>query len=89
MDKITHIICLYDYTDAGFERLFKQLDLLHDLASEGRLVEATPLRASDVIGWLEDIIFTAEETIREIDARTPAFRVPDQPRAFDAATREF
>lgn len=68
MDK--SIICIYDYSDAGLEQTFKKLDLLHDLASEGRLAEATSLRASDLIGWLEDIIFTAEETIREIDART-------------------
>jgi hypothetical protein len=63
------ILCTYDYSDAGFEHFFKKLDLLHDFASAGRLAELTPLRASEVIGWLEDIIFTAEETIREIDAR--------------------
>ena len=67
MDKI---IGMYEFSDESFERIFAMLDLLHDFASEGRLVEATDLRASEVIGWLEDIIFTAEETIREIDART-------------------
>jgi len=69
MEKIKTIVCMHDYSDAGLARIFAQLDLLHDLASEGRISEATSLRASDVIGWLEDIIFTAEETIREIDAR--------------------
>jgi len=59
MDEIKKIICMYDYSDEGFAHLFAKLDLLHDLASEGRLVEATPLRAVEVIGWLEDIIFTA------------------------------
>ncbi len=73
MDEIKRITVLYDFSDAGFEHIFAKLDLLHDLASEGRLIEATPLRGTEVIGWLEDIIFTAEETIREIDARTPAF----------------
>ncbi|MBI4789416.1 MAG: hypothetical protein HY782_20495 [Chloroflexi bacterium] len=73
MEGIRTIICTFDYGEEGFEHLLARLDLLHDLASEGRLVEATPLRASDVVGWLEDIIFTAEETIREIDAHTPAF----------------
>ncbi len=80
MDEIKRIICLFDYSDAGFERIFAKLDLLHDLASEGRLIEATPLRATEVIGWLEDIIFTAEETIREIDAHSVdfiAFAAPD------------
>lgn len=84
MDEIKTIICTYDYSDAGFEHIFAKLDLLHDLASEGRLIEATPLRASDVIGWLEDIIFTAEETIREIDAHTPAFHAFAETRAREA-----
>ena len=83
MEKIKTIVCMHDYSDAGLARIFAQLDLLHDLASEGRISEATSLRASDVIGWLEDIIFTAEETIREIDAR--AFTIQafiDRARAF-------
>lgn len=59
---------LDDFSDRGFARLFTAFDLLHDFASEGHLVEATDLRPSEVIGWLEDILFTVEETIREIDA---------------------
>ncbi|MBI3915000.1 MAG: hypothetical protein HY327_12545 [Chloroflexi bacterium] len=70
MNESKQIIVLYDYSAVGFERVHAKLDALHDLASEGRLAEATSLRASDIIGWLEDIIFTAEETIREIDAHT-------------------
>ena len=81
MDEIKKIICMYDYSEAGFERIFAKLDLLHDLAGEGRLSEATPLRAAEIIGWLEDIIFTAEETIREIDARAPAFHAFAETRA--------
>ncbi len=83
MDK--SILCIFDYSDAGFEQTFKKLDLLHDLASEGRLAEATSLRGTDVIGWLEDIIFTAEETIREIDAHAFAFDafMAQQARAAD------
>ncbi len=87
MDQTTYITCLYDYSDAGLERIFQMLDLLHDFASERRLVEATPLRASEMIGWLEDIIFTAEETIREIDAHTPEFHVRDEPRVLGAEAR--
>lgn len=62
------IITIWEFGDRGFEQLFAKLDRLHDLASEGHLTEATPLSPSNVVGWLEDIIFTAEETIREIDA---------------------
>jgi len=57
----------YDYSDEGFEAMFVQLDLLHDFASEGRLAAVTDLPADQVRGWLEDIIFTAQEIIREME----------------------
>lgn len=68
MDDIKRIVCMRDYSQEGFERIHAKLDLLHDLASEGRLSEATSMHPWEVIGWLEDIIFTSEETVREIDA---------------------
>ena len=74
MDEIKRRARLFDYSDAGFASMFAKLDCLHDLASEGQLSEATSLSASEVIGWLEDLIFTAEETIREIDAREGTLR---------------
>lgn len=58
---------LDDFSDRGFARLLAAFDLLHDFASDGHLVEATDLRPTEVIGWLEDILFTIEEAIREID----------------------
>ena len=56
-----------DYTDEGFEAIFVQLDLLHDLVSAGRLTAATDLPPDQVRGWLEEIIFTAREIIHEMD----------------------
>jgi hypothetical protein len=56
-----------DYTDEGMEELFLRLDLLHDYASAGRLSDVTLLSRDELRGWLEELIFTARETLREID----------------------
>lgn len=52
--------------EAHFEALLQIMDALHDAAAAGQLGEVSPLSKRDVIGWLDDIIFTAEETIREL-----------------------
>lgn len=57
----------FDYSEDGMHQLFVQLDRLHDLASEGRLAEVSELTADEMRSWLEDIIYTARETIREIE----------------------
>lgn len=56
-----------DYSAEGMEELLGRLDLLHDYASAGRLDEATDLSRAELRGWLEEIIFTARETLREMD----------------------
>ena len=56
-----------DYSAEGMEELFLRLDLLHDFASAGRLADATPLSRAELRGWLEDIIYTARETVREME----------------------
>lgn len=55
-----------DYSAEGMEELFLRLDLLHDYASVGRLGEVTPLSRAELRGWLEDLIYTARETLREM-----------------------
>jgi hypothetical protein len=59
------------FTDIRFESIFNALDRLHDAASSGKLAEVTNLSSEEVIGWLQDIIYTAEETVRELEADTP------------------
>jgi hypothetical protein len=56
------------FSERGFESLFLVLDALHDWTSAGRLAEVTDLPSERVVGWLEELIFTARETIREIEA---------------------
>jgi len=56
------------FTDIRFESIFNAVDRLHDAASSGKLAEVTNLSQDEVIGWLQDIIYTANETIRELEA---------------------
>lgn len=56
-----------DYGAEGMEELFLRLDLLHDYAAAGQLARATPLSQAELRGWLEEIIYTARETLREIE----------------------
>jgi len=56
------------FTDARFESIFSAVDRLHDAASGGTLAEVTNLSVDEVIGWLQDITYTANETIRELQA---------------------
>jgi hypothetical protein len=53
-------------TEIHLEALQETLDRLHDGASEGTLAAVTPLNAESLIGWLEDLIYTAQETICEL-----------------------
>jgi hypothetical protein len=56
-----------DYSAEGMEELFLRLDVLHDYASAGRLDEVCPLRRAELQGWLEELIYTARETLREME----------------------
>lgn len=62
-----------DYSAEGLEELFLRLDLLHDYASAGRLDDVTTLSRTELRGWLQELIYTARETLREMgdDECTP------------------
>lgn len=55
------------YTDSRLERLGSALDELHTAASEGMLPALTPLSSTELVGWLRELIYMAEETIVEIE----------------------
>jgi hypothetical protein len=59
------------FTDIRFESIFNALDRLHDAASNGKLNEVTNLSNAEVVGWLRDIAYTAEETMRELETEGP------------------
>jgi len=55
------------YNDNRLASLFQSLDELHTAASEGQLNSVTPLTNAELIGWLQELAYTAQETIKEID----------------------
>lgn len=65
-------------TEAHFEALLQVMDRLHDAAAMGDLEKMTPMDARELIGWLDDIIFTAEEVARELQVTVRA----NEPKAW-------
>ena len=55
------------FTDIRFESIFNAVDRLHDAAASGTLTDLTNLTTEEVTGWLRDIVYTANETIRELE----------------------
>jgi hypothetical protein len=49
-----------------FEAVFAAFDRLHDALSAGCETAVLPVAPDDMVGWLEDIIYTAQESIVEI-----------------------
>ena len=65
-------------TEAHFEALLQVMDRLHDAAAIGELENMTPMDARELMGWLDDIIFTAEEVVRELQVTVRA----NEPKAW-------
>ena len=60
---------------AWFEGVYQALDRLHDDACADRLSSLSPLGPAEIVGWLEEFIYTAQETIFEIRAAYPGGNV--------------
>ncbi len=58
------------YDAAWFEMVFLALDRLHDAVSAGSPDNVSPLGPAEMVGWLEEIIYTAQEAITEIRAKS-------------------
>ncbi len=54
------------YLDNTLGELYEALDELHSAASDGQLSEMTKLSKRELLAWLRDVIYTAQETIEEI-----------------------
>lgn len=55
--------------DVHLETVLTTLDRLHDASAQGTVEAETNLESKQLIGWLEDIIFTAQETLKELQDR--------------------
>lgn len=63
------------YNDNLLADLMDALDRLHTAASEGQLQAATSLSRRELAAWLNEVVYTAQETLRELGG-TPARREP-------------
>jgi hypothetical protein len=52
--------------EGQLERLLATLDDLHTAASEGTLGAVTSMSRHELVGWLNDLIYTASETLDEL-----------------------
>ncbi|MBE2182273.1 MAG: hypothetical protein IAE89_02495 [Anaerolineae bacterium] len=64
MSSMHHLQLLFN--DARMGSLMDTLDELHSAASEGRLQQVTTLTNAELIGWLYELVYTATETMAEI-----------------------
>jgi len=55
------------YADLRLAELFETMDQLHSAVSEGELETYTTLSKQDLVGLLKDVIYTAQETLSELD----------------------
>lgn len=67
----------YRFSDARMAALFEAFDDLHTAVSEGDLETITTLNKRELVGWLRELVYTAEETITEIEknATYPALQL--------------
>lgn len=66
--------------------LAEQLDQLHSAVSEGQFQRLTFKARCEALDWLQEIIYTAQETIHELDkpgSRTPARKIIELPATLD------
>ena len=64
------------YTEHTLGELLDLLDQLHTAASEGRTS-----RSNEIKGLLRDVIYTAQETLAEIENHEPHLRILKKPPA--------
>jgi hypothetical protein len=62
------------YADDQLNSLYAVLDELHDAASEGQLGAMTTIQPNELVGLLRDLIYTAQETISEIERQAHTAR---------------
>lgn len=62
------------YADDQLNHMYDVLDDLHSAASEGQLGTMTTINEGDLVGLLRDLIYTAQETISEIEKQTKRSR---------------
>jgi len=56
------------YNTSRLSDLLVALDELHSAASDGNIRAVTPLNNAELTSWLYEVIYTARETMNEIES---------------------
>ncbi len=67
--RATDLLLTTPYDAAWFETVFNALDSLHDAVCANELEDNSPMAPAEMVGWLDDVIYTAQEIISELKAR--------------------
>jgi hypothetical protein len=57
------------YNMSRLSDLLPALDELHSAASDGNIRAVTPLSNAELMSWLYEVIYTARETMNEIESK--------------------
>ncbi|MBI1257734.1 MAG: hypothetical protein GC204_09710 [Chloroflexi bacterium] len=57
------------YNTARLSDVLVALDELHSAASDGNIRAVTPLSNAELVSWLNEVIYTAKETMNEIESK--------------------
>ena len=57
------------YNTARLSDVLVALDELHSAASDGNVRAVTPLSNAELVSWLYEVIYTAQETMNEIESK--------------------
>jgi hypothetical protein len=57
------------YNTARLSDVLVALDELHSAASDGNVRAVTPLSNAELMSWLYEVIYTAQETMNEIESK--------------------
>jgi len=57
------------YNTGRLSDLLEALDELHSAASDGNVRAVTPMTNAELMSWLYEIIYTAKETMIEIESK--------------------
>lgn len=66
-----------EVADMRLDTVLDVMDELHEAAADNRLPQVTTMSKADLLGLLHEIIFTAQETLHELENQTEISEATD------------
>lgn len=66
----------YLLNDSRLAAALETIDDLHDAVTDGTLSSTTTLSKRELVCWLRDLVYTAQETINEIEGGKKVYAAP-------------